>query len=77
MSIGMQRFAAEGQFQTYDPYGVTAQQVAVFQLQCRQCGFEPEGVTTAPRLCPKCHGKSWERFTRPGGILENADRYRF
>lgn len=75
MSISMERFAAEGQFLTFDPYAVVSQPVAVFQLQCRQCGFEPDEAVTAPRLCPKCHGKSWERFTRPGGILDNADRY--
>jgi predicted Zn-ribbon and HTH transcriptional regulator len=47
----------------------------VFQLQCRSCGFEPEDVVTAPRLCPKCHGETWERFARPGSILDNASRY--
>jgi len=47
----------------------------VFHLQCRCCGFEPEDTVVPPRLCPKCHGQSWERFAKPGGILENADRY--
>jgi len=76
MSISMERFASEGQFATFDPYQETNSRVAVFQLQCRCCGFEPEDAVVAPRVCPKCHGESWERFARPGSILENANRYR-
>ena len=75
MSISMERFSAEGQFATYDAYKNLPQRVAVFQMQCRACGFEPEDVVTAPRLCPKCHGEAWERFARPGSILDNANRY--
>lgn len=76
MSISMERFASEGQFATFDPYQEPNTRVAVFQLQCRCCGFEPEDAVVAPRVCPKCHGESWERFARPGSILENANRYR-
>jgi hypothetical protein len=75
MSISMERFSAEGQFATYDAHKNLPQRVAVFQMQCRACGFEPEDVVTAPRLCPKCHGEAWERFARPGSILDNATRY--
>lgn len=75
MSISMERFASEGQFATYDRFAHGTQRIAVFQVQCRSCGFEPEGVVTPPRLCPKCHGESWERFARPGSILHNANRY--
>ena len=75
MSISMESFASEGHFKTYDPFATLPQTVAVFQLQCRCCGFEPEDVVTAPKVCPKCHSKSWERFARPGGILDNANRY--
>jgi rubrerythrin len=75
MSIAMERFGAEGRFITYNPFPAVMQQVTVFQLQCRSCGFEPEGVVTPPRFCPKCHGESWERFARPGSILDNANRY--
>ena len=75
MSIGMDRFASTGHFATYDPFLRSPERVAVFQLQCRSCGFEPEDVVVAPRLCPKCHGESWERFARPGSILMNANRY--
>jgi predicted Zn-ribbon and HTH transcriptional regulator len=47
----------------------------IFQVQCRACGYEPEGgVVSPPRLCPKCHGEVWERFARPGSILANANR---
>ena len=75
MPIGMEHFASEGHFATYDPYARPDTKVEVFTLQCRSCGYEPEDTVEAPRYCPKCHGKSWERFARPGSILSNADRY--
>jgi len=75
MSIGMQRFASEGHFATYDPFARPVETAAIFQLQCRCCGFEPEDVVVPPRVCPKCHGEAWERFARPGSILSNANRY--
>jgi hypothetical protein len=77
MTISTDRFETEGRFATYDPYHtpLAHARVGVFILQCRACGFEPENVVTPPPLCPKCHGKSWERFAKPGSILENADRY--
>lgn len=75
MSISMDRFASEGHFATYDPFVQAPQRVTVFQLQCRCCGYEPEDVVVPPKVCPKCHGESWERFARPGSILENASRY--
>ena len=75
MSISMDRFAAEGRFATYDPFAAAGNsRVAVFTLQCRQCGYEPDDTVTAPKICPKCHGDAWERFARPGSILENAER---
>ena len=75
MSISMERFASNGHFLSYDPFVATGRAVSVFTLQCRSCGFEPEGAVTPPKLCPKCHGESWERFARPGSILDNANRY--
>ncbi len=75
MSISMDRFASQGRFLTYDPFAAQLQPTVVFKLQCRSCGFEPEGAVTPPKLCPKCHGESFERFARPGSILENAKRY--
>ena len=75
MSISMEPFASEGHFATYDPFRVAPQTVAVFRMQCRSCGYEPDDTVVAPRLCPKCHSKAWERYTRPGSILENANRY--
>jgi hypothetical protein len=75
MSIQMEAFASEGHFPTYDPYQAAPAKVAMFQLQCRSCGFEPEDAVVAPRLCPKCHSNSWERYTRPGSILDNAKRF--
>jgi hypothetical protein len=75
MSIGMERFAAEGRYPTYDPAPHHGGSVMVFTIQCRCCGYEPDDTVVAPRLCPKCHGNSWERYAKPGSILENADRY--
>lgn len=74
MSIGMDRFASEGHFATYDPFKAP-ERAMIFQVQCRSCGFEPEDVVVPPRCCPKCHGESWERYAKPGSILVNADRY--
>lgn len=75
MSISMDRFGSEGQFATFDPYRVERPHSMVFRLQCRSCGFEPGDTVTKPKLCPKCRGSHWERFARPGSILDNADRY--
>ena len=75
MSISMERFGSEGHFATYDPFAAGVQRISIFQVQCRCCGYEPEGAVTPPRLCPKCHGESWERYARPGSILDNANRY--
>jgi rubrerythrin len=75
MSISMEKFSSEGQFATYDPFQATISRVAMFHLQCHQCGFEPADGVIAPRVCPKCHSAAWERVTRPGSILENANRY--
>jgi uncharacterized OB-fold protein len=75
MSISMERFSSQGQFASYDPYVAVAKPIGVFAVQCRSCGFEPEQVVTPPRMCPKCHGTSWERFAKPGSILNNAERY--
>ena len=76
MSISMDRFESyQGHFPTYDAFAAVPQRVMVFELACRSCGFTPENVVTPPRVCPKCHGESWERFAMPGSILKNADRY--
>jgi len=75
MSISMERFEAAGQFVTYNPFASTPTRVAVFKLTCRCCGFEPEQTVVAPNYCPKCRGQSWERYARPGSILQNATRY--
>ena len=74
MSISMERFGSAGRFATYNPFAASVQRVTIFQVQCRSCGYEPDDTVT-PRLCPKCHGESWERFARPGSILDNANRY--
>jgi predicted Zn-ribbon and HTH transcriptional regulator len=74
MSISMEPFASQGHFATYEPFAKSMQRVAIFTLACRSCGFEPDDAVIAPRVCPKCHATGWERFARPGSILENANR---
>ena len=74
MSISMDSFASEGHFARYEPHAVFAPPVNVMKVECRCCGFEPENAVVPPRICPKCHSRAWERFARPGGILENAER---
>jgi hypothetical protein len=76
MSISLDNLASEGHFASFDPHVPLAPRVAVVIVQCRCCGFEPDEAVVPPPICPKCHGRSWERIPRPGGILKNADRYR-
>jgi rRNA maturation endonuclease Nob1 len=71
----MERFESHGAFLTYDPFANAISRVAVFQLQCHCCGYEPADTVVAPKVCPKCGSESFERFARPGSILENANRY--
>jgi rubrerythrin len=75
MAIGIEPFASEGHFLSYDAYAAEGTRVEMFRLACRSCGFEPDDTVVAPSSCPKCHGKSWERYTRPGSILDNAQRF--
>lgn len=74
MSIGMDRFGSVGQFASYNPFVLDAERVTVFQMQCRCCGYESTDPVVAPKICPKCHSQSWERFARPGSILADANR---
>ena len=74
MSIAMDRFASQGLFPSYQPVTNEAR-VSMFYVQCRNCGFEPEVGDHPPKICPKCSGRGWERFTRPGSILANAERF--
>jgi predicted Zn-ribbon and HTH transcriptional regulator len=75
MSINMEKFASVGHFAKFDPHVSVEARVAVVKMQCHCCGFEPDEGVVPPRICPKCHSRSWERYARPGGILDNADRF--
>ena len=76
MSIAMDRFASSGLFPTFQPLAAQQPRVEMYYVQCRNCGFEPEATNgRAPRMCPKCSGQSWERFTRPGSLLADAERF--
>jgi hypothetical protein len=71
MSINMEPFG----WQKLASAEETPKQVFPFGLQCRSCGYEPEDPVVAPRhKCPKCSASSWERYTRPGSLLDFADR---
>ena len=65
MSIAMEKFASEGHFATYDPFRHETQRIAVFQLQCRCCGYEPEAFLTPPH-----------RRRSVGGARQPCARYR-
>jgi rubrerythrin len=75
MSIAMDRFASKGLFPTFNPVVAQQPRVSMYYVQCRSCGFEPEAAERAPRMCPKCGSRSWERFTRPGSLLADAQRF--
>ena len=74
-SFSMQHLVSGKRPTKYDPYQPALDRTIVFQVQCRMCSYEPEDTLHPPRTCPKCHGQSWERFARPGSILNNAERY--
>ena len=44
-----------------------------YVTECHYCGFQ---VDEPPRVCPKCHGSTWDRFPRPGSLLGRAERVR-
>jgi hypothetical protein len=71
----MEKFAASGQFPTYELAPRLTENVMVFAIQCRCCGYEPDDTVIAPKLCPKCHSNSWERYAKPGSLLANAMTY--
>lgn len=75
MPVSMDRFGSSGHFATWDPFARTPSRVAVFQIQCRSCGYDAPDTVSPPSVCPKCNGTTFERFARPGSILENAERY--
>lgn len=76
MSISTTPFGSTGLFPTFSlGVPITTQTTSVHILQCTQCGFEPDSGVVAPRVCPKCMSQSFERVTRPGSLLANAERY--
>ncbi len=75
MSIGINAFEAQGSFATFDPYFEESERVAIFTLQCASCGDEPEDAVSPPRRCVKCGSTAFERFIRPGSILQNSERF--
>jgi predicted Zn-ribbon and HTH transcriptional regulator len=72
MPISVERLESIGHFSTYDVFRRRGQPMDVHCVQCHYCGFEPSDAFHPPRICPKCYGATWERFTRPGSILRNA-----
>ena len=39
----------------------------VRHVQCRSCGYEPDGGPK-PACCPKCRGGCWETFVQVGKL---------
>src|SRR4051812_9462273 len=37
-----------------------ARPVAPARVQCKPCGYEPEGPQDRREKCPKCNGRAWE-----------------
>jgi hypothetical protein len=72
MSISMEIFGWSSINEDAHPVARIAPATFPFRLQCRACGFEPEDQVIAPRICPKCASSSWERFIKPGSLLENS-----
>ncbi len=74
MSIGMEPFGWEAVAVKEMSSTELSKRLFPFHLECRSCGYEPEDVVVAPRhRCPKCGGTAWERSTRPGSLLDQAD----
>ena len=74
MPISSDGLDSSGHFARYEPFRPQAPRAEVFGLQCHYCGFEPADPLHPPQSCPKCHAQVWERFARPGSLLENAQR---
>ena len=41
-----------------------------YVTECHYCGFQ---VDEPPRVCPKCHGSTWDRFPRPGSLVARTE----
>jgi hypothetical protein len=75
MSINMEPFGWEAISSKPAPSEALPKRMFPYGLSCRGCGYEPEDLVVAPRQkCPKCSGSSWERYTRPGSLLDDAER---
>jgi Zn finger protein HypA/HybF involved in hydrogenase expression len=72
MSISMEQFGWSSVCENSVSFREKARLSHPFQLQCRACGFEPDDQITAPRYCPKCASSAWERFVKPGSLLDNV-----
>ena len=75
MSISTDGFGSSGNFLTYRRYRPVPSQTLMFHLECRRCGYEPDAVVAPLGRCPRCNERVWERFARPGSILEAAARF--
>lgn len=74
MSVNAEQFRSEGGFAACGRFHPGHERPAMFHLECHSCGFEPPDAALAPPpVCPKCHGGAWERYARPGSILEAFD----
>jgi predicted Zn-ribbon and HTH transcriptional regulator len=74
MSICMKEFSSEPAIAEMVRSRDLAKEERPFQLECASCGYEPEDFVSPPSRCPKCFGSGWERHTRPGSLLAQANR---
>ena len=75
MSISMEPFGWQAISSHQPSSAQSPKRMFPYHLQCRACGYEPEDLVLAPRAkCPKCAATAWERFTRPGSLLDDAER---
>ena len=74
MTISMEPFASEGQFPTFDPWAHREERIAIFKMQCGECGHEEADPAVMPKACIKCGSTHFEPVLMPGSILANAVR---
>ena len=68
MSISMERFESSECFAN-DPRASEGPPPLTSTLHCCQCAYQPDDPLVAPRVCPRCHGSSFERVAVPGILL--------
>ena len=74
MSIANDSFQFTGHFLRALTSAHAVRNISPYHVECRYCRYRVEEGVSTPKMCPKCHGASWERFLRPGSLLEACRR---